>query len=848
MGERTANGQRRRRGPAFTYLAAMLVPLSVAVPVATWGTGTAGADVTGAAAVWYVAPGGAGSAPCGTTRATACALIDTAIGEAAAGDTIRVAAGIYPAATASGLTVVTKSLTLAGAGARRTVLNGKKLGTVLTVDAGVTATVTGFTIKGGTGTTTTETGVPVQVGGGVLNEGMLTLSHDTVTGDHVSASASGVGQDAVASGGGVFNADGGTLLVTNCLVTRDSVTATATDSAVAEAIGGGVSSFATVESPTSQTSVKDTVIVQNTAKATGNSAVNAQTSGSATAAGAGIGSIHSSSLTPVEGDTVAANAAEALGTGSSIANASGAGVFEAGSDTMNAVAHSSVTGNTARAVSTGANQAEVLAAGIAVAASNAGHALFASAVRDNSAISKATGGGEAETVSSGVGAAASLTADTVKDSVIGANTATADSGNSGPAVVGGAGIGGAAATMANAISRSVIDGNRSVATNTGTGSASAEGAIVTVQSPVVHSQISGNTAKATATGSSPAGPVEAVAAGGGILAAANTISGSAGSPVSTSSLTHNVVAASYTGTGSGLAQAAGGAVGASTGITDSAVLGNRATATGSGTGVPVSGIGSAVPAAQVVAPAWPRASVGTGLATLTTRLKGAVAATVNRPSPASLPARDRAHSAGTTMLTSAIAGAGGIDGVTGPASNSTVSGNQARATSTGSGVAVTQGAGISTANQLTGVTVAGNIAAATGPAGSSVMGGGVGMSTSLANTIIAGNSPADCGAPTGTDLGGNLDSDGTCGLSAASGSVSAGNAGLLPPAFNGGPTKTQALQAGSQAIGLGVTAICEQLVGPAGTSDTDQRGHARNSAARGVCDSGAYDTGGIQAP
>ena len=64
-----------------------------------------------AAAVWYVAPGGAASAPCGTTKATACALINTAIGEAAAGDTIRVAAGTYTAATASDLVVVTKDLT-----------------------------------------------------------------------------------------------------------------------------------------------------------------------------------------------------------------------------------------------------------------------------------------------------------------------------------------------------------------------------------------------------------------------------------------------------------------------------------------------------------------------------------------------------------------------------------------------------------------------------------------------------------------------------------------------------------------------------------------------------------------
>jgi hypothetical protein len=60
----------------------------------------------------------------------------------------------------------------------------------------------------------------------------------------------------------------------------------------------------------------------------------------------------------------------------------------------------------------------------------------------------------------------------------------------------------------------------------------------------------------------------------------------------------------------------------------------------------------------------------------------------------------------------------------------------------------------------------------------------------------------------------------------------------------GGPTRTRALRAGSQAIGLGLAATCEQLTGPAGVADTDRRGSARRSAQRGVCDSGAFDTGG----
>jgi hypothetical protein len=786
--ERTGKGRSSRphsRRPVSTFVLAILAPLAIAAPLAPWGAGAAEAAAP-ASAVWFVAPGGAASAPCGTIKATACALINTAIGEAAAGDTIRVAAGTYTSATASGLVVVTKDLALTGAGASGVTLDGNGLGTVLTVDAGVTATVKGFTITGGTGTATTSSGVPAQAGGGVLNAGTLTLTNDTVTGNQVSVAASGANAEAVADGGGVFNADGGTLLVTHCLVTSNSVTATAQDSAIAEAIGGGVSSFASLESPTSQTSVEDSTISGNSAKATGDSAADAEVSGSATAGGGGIGTIHSSDRSPVSGDTISGNTATGFGTGSSIANAVGAGVFEVDSDTSDAITGSHIVGNTARAVSTGINQAEVLAAGIAVAASNDGHALVDSVVRNNSATSSATGGGEAETVSSGAGALASLTADAVLDSTISGNKATAFSSNSGNAIVGGAAIGGAAATMANAISTSVIDHNLSVAKSTGTGSASAEGAIVAVESPVTDSQISGNKARATATGSNPDAPVQAVAAGGAILTALNEISGSTAPPISGTSLTRNVVVASYTGTGSGLAQAAGGAIGASTGISGSTVLGNRATARGSGTGVLTTGLPSLGTAtrATTASPLTSRESSSVarlaglparaglpGVAGLTARLASTAITMEGRPFTvrASNPGRSLARPADTTMLASAIAGAGGIDGLTGPASDSTISDNQASATSTGSGIAFTQGAGISIASQLIDVTVTGNVAKATGPAGSLVLGGGVGTSASMANSTITGNSPTDCGAPTGADAGGNHDSDGTCGVSSASG-------------------------------------------------------------------------------
>jgi hypothetical protein len=60
-------------------------------------------------------------------------------------------------------------------------------------------------------------------------------------------------------------------------------------------------------------------------------------------------------------------------------------------------------------------------------------------------------------------------------------------------------------------------------------------------------------------------------------------------------------------------------------------------------------------------------------------------------------------------------------------------------------------------------------------------------------------------------------------------------------ANNGGPTQTMALLSGSPAIGKGDTNTCQNVP----INDKDQRGLARNSAARSACDVGAYDTGGV---
>lgn len=100
----------------------------------------------------------------------------------------------------------------------------------------------------------------------------------------------------------------------------------------------------------------------------------------------------------------------------------------------------------------------------------------------------------------------------------------------------------------------------------------------------------------------------------------------------------------------------------------------------------------------------------------------------------------------------------------------------------------------------------------------------------LTAVLVANSVPGGDCAGFITDLGYNIDDDGTCGFTTPSTSDSATLDGTLGPlANNGGPTETIALLPGSPAIGQVLGADC-----PA----TDQRGDPRGNP----CDIGAYDT------
>lgn len=159
--------------------------------------------------------------------------------------------------------------------------------------------------------------------------------------------------------------------------------------------------------------------------------------------------------------------------------------------------------------------------------------------------------------------------------------------------------------------------------------------------------------------------------------------------------------------------------------------------------------------------------------------------------------------------------------------SSTLAGN------TGPGLVVAQGASATVRNS----TLSNGLAVAVVDDGSATLtnvtvalnrGGGIENRGTLAliNTIVAENKGGDCeGHATTSDH--SLDSDGSCGV----GVLSRADPRLGRLAANGGPTPTQALEAGSPAIGAGDAAKCPS---------EDQRHLLRPS---GTCDIGAYQTG-----
>src|SRR5215469_11889601 len=96
------------------------------------------------------------------TKATACATIGHAISLAASGDTILIAAATYQENLS-----IPFNLTLNGAKAATTIVDGTNTANVFTVGTGISLTLSNLTIKNGVG---------YSGGGGVDNSGTLTVN------------------------------------------------------------------------------------------------------------------------------------------------------------------------------------------------------------------------------------------------------------------------------------------------------------------------------------------------------------------------------------------------------------------------------------------------------------------------------------------------------------------------------------------------------------------------------------------------------------------------------------------------------------------------------------------------
>ena len=170
-------------------------------------------QVVPAAKTVYVNPAGDDAHTClEPATALACKTIKGALGKATAGDTVEVAAGTYVENVS-----VTKQLTIRGAGEGTTIIdgNGKVTGaSTVTIGTGVQAVIERLTIRNGSNP---------GVGGGVRNDGDLTLSRVTVR-DSVAGNTGG--------GIGLF-ATGAALTLQNSTVISNTASS-----------GGGIGSYA----------------------------------------------------------------------------------------------------------------------------------------------------------------------------------------------------------------------------------------------------------------------------------------------------------------------------------------------------------------------------------------------------------------------------------------------------------------------------------------------------------------------------------------------------------------------------------------------------------------------------
>lgn len=171
------------------------------------------------ATTWYVDGAGDDGNDC-QTPGTACQTVAAAIGKASDGDTVLIAAGVYTENL-----VISKDLSIIGAGRDTTILDGNRAGKTLsnqgetllqdlTVRNGLEASIYGGGIFN-TGNLTLENTLifsnSSSTGAGINNRGVLRLQNSTV-----------LSNTATGSGGGVYNYTSSVMTITNSLIARNT--------------------------------------------------------------------------------------------------------------------------------------------------------------------------------------------------------------------------------------------------------------------------------------------------------------------------------------------------------------------------------------------------------------------------------------------------------------------------------------------------------------------------------------------------------------------------------------------------------------------------------------------------
>jgi hypothetical protein len=158
-------------------------------------------------ATWYVATTGDDSVNDCLTSASACASINAALGKATAGDRIKVALGTYTASNGTEVVLINKNITLSGgwktdfsAQSGKSIIDGQKTRTGMTVNSTTIASVDHFKIQNGYNSTQ---------GGGLQNSGSLSLSDSVISGNVSSR-----------IGGGIYNS--GLLTIDSTTISQNS--------------------------------------------------------------------------------------------------------------------------------------------------------------------------------------------------------------------------------------------------------------------------------------------------------------------------------------------------------------------------------------------------------------------------------------------------------------------------------------------------------------------------------------------------------------------------------------------------------------------------------------------------